>query len=148
MTKQTVALIFAFFALISVFSCGNGRSAEERQLLQRVDSFVNTYYNSLYHEAARFVTPESMPQLRFIASQITQADIDVIHQNEEMLTYEVIETDIQKDSCARVELLLRNVFTIDTIGQPGSFRKELPSTLLLDYDKEKKLWFVRLNNDD
>jgi len=147
MAKLVATMLFSYFALISFSSC-DGRTAAERQLLERVDSFVITYYNTLYHEAARFVTPASMPQLRFAASQLTQADIDVIHQNKEMLSYEVIETTIEHDSIAQVEVLLHNVFTIDTIGQAGNIRKELTSILQFEYDKDRKQWFVRLNGDN
>jgi len=140
-----LAFVAACIGLVATTNCGGKASTDERSLLLRADSFVVAYYNGLYHEAARFVAPSSMPRLRFIASQITQADVDVIRQREEPLSYEVVATTIEHDSCAQVELQLHNAFTIDSIGQPGTISAEQTTTLNFVFDKEQQLWFVSLS---
>lgn len=75
------AEVYSFLALMS---CQPHKGSEE-QLKADIDSFATYYYNWHFEKAARFCTPESKVWLRYAASNVHQADIELLKAKTKML---------------------------------------------------------------
>ena len=79
------------FCLLFVASSCEFHAGSSRQLKKQVDSFAVYYFNWQFHKAVRFVTPESEKWMSYAASQVHQADIDLLQQKELPATCEIQE---------------------------------------------------------
>ena len=98
---------------IALVSCdGHGT----RQLKREVDSFAVNYFNWQYHKAIKHVTPESEKWIRYAASQVHQADIDMLRQKDQSATCEIHDIDFDdNDSTAVAHVTIRDFLRMDTI---------------------------------
>lgn len=97
--------------------CGS-HEGDEGQLREGVDSFATYYYNWHFDRALRFCTPSSEPWLRFMASNVTQEDVDSLRAGEEDATVEVtgIAYHGEGDS-ATVSVSVANFLQMDSLGK-------------------------------
>ena len=58
--------------------CYETEKDPDAKVLSNVTAFAEAYFNYDFEKAKRMVTPESEKWLRFIASNITQEDIDLV----------------------------------------------------------------------
>lgn len=117
MRHKTICIAsFLVGTLLITTSCENHADGSERQMMLALDSFAVSYYNWQYHRALRFCTSESEPWLKFAASQVTQEDIELLHQ-EAMATYEVQSIDYADDTTAYANITVFNFLQPDSIGR-------------------------------
>lgn len=117
MTNNTCKLLGActFFAL-AIVGCQPHEGSEE-QLKEDVDSFATYYYNWHFEKALRYCTPESEKWLRYAASNVHQADIDLLHAKKEDASIEIEDIDFLDDEVsANVSVTVSNFLQMDTIG--------------------------------
>lgn len=93
----------------------------EEQLTEAIDSFSATYFNWQFHRAVAFSTPESRPWLSYMASQVSQKDIDALRAMPQSAAWEIGHISYADgDSAAQVEVKVNHFLAMDTIGQQGT----------------------------
>lgn len=138
-TLMVVCLLFV------VSSCEN-HVGSSRQLKKQVDSFAVYYFNWQFHKAVRFVTPESEKWMSYAASQVHQADIDLLQQKELPATCEIMEiTYDDKVFSAIAHVTIRNYLRMDTIGKVASVIDVADFDIPLSYHSQSDKWIVNIN---
>lgn len=134
----------AIMGLSGTWAIGSCTSHEgsESQLKEDVDSFATYYYNWHFKQAARYCTPESEAWLRYAASNVHDADIDLLRQKNEDATVTIEDVDFQDDTLAIVKLNVKDFLQMDTIGKPASHADEATFRLSMVIHEGK--WKVRM----
>ena len=113
----------SLFVFLSLMSCQQHEGSEE-QLKADIDSFATYYYNWHFEKAARFCTPESKVWLRYAASNVHQADIELLKAKNEDAQIEIGDIDFNEDEVtATVNLEITNFLQMDTIGKEARLIK-------------------------
>lgn len=123
----------ALFFLVFLGGCGNHGDGDERQLADCVDSFSQYYYNWEYYRLAPFVTPESLPWLRFASSQVSQSDLDTLGGRSVGASWEQGEVEYTSDSTATVYLTVHDYLRMGAIGEAGRLQAADRYRLCLKY---------------
>lgn len=107
----TIASIYAFS------SCQEHEGSED-QLKADVDSFAIHYYNWHFPRAIKYCTPESVKWLQYAASNVHDADIELLQKKPNDATIEISDIDYGDDEVtATITLSVENFLQMDTIGQ-------------------------------
>lgn len=132
----------SLFGFLSLMSCQPHEGSEE-QLKADIDSFATYYYNWHFEKAARFCTPESKVWLRYAASNVHQADIELLKAKTEDAQIEIGDIDFNEDEVtATVNLEITNFLQMDTIGKEARLIKQSKLTLPMTIHNSK--WKVEL----
>lgn len=120
MGKKSLHFAYAMTAgIASLAFAGSCQPHEgsEHQLKQDVDSFATYYFNWHFEQSAKYCTLGSRAWLRYACSNVTQADLDLLHDKEEDATVEVEDVNFGEDEVsATVSLKVNNFYRMDTIG--------------------------------
>ena len=135
--------IVALFVASFMTACHQKVDGTQEQLAETIDSFAYHYFNYHLPQALRFCTPESEKWLRYMASNVRQADVDVLRAQEEEaeISYDMPET-LETDTLALVHLTVNNHFVKDSIGKTGHFAGETRYDILVV--KRQGKWVVNL----
>lgn len=129
--------------IIALSSCRHVSFGAESDIEATVDSFACDYFNWHFEEAARHCTPESERWLRYAASNVHQADIDLLTHQEESAQHEILEINMdENDTTATVHLTVRNYLHMDTIGTKGHFVNQ--ADFVLNLVRRNGRWLVRM----
>ena len=140
--SQVSGLLIAMSAVAS-FSCRHVSFGTEPSIEAAVDSFARDYFNWHFEEAARHCTPESERWLRYAASNVHQADIDLLTHQEESAQHEVMEINRgENDTTATARLTVKNYLRMDTIGTEGHFVAQ--ADFVLKLVQRDGRWLVRM----
>ena len=132
----------SIFGFLSLMSCQPHEGSEE-QLKADVDSFATYYYNWHFEKAARFCTPESKVWLRYAASNVHPADIELLKAKNEDAHIEIGDIDFKEDEVsATVNLEITNFLQMDTIGKEARLINK--SRLTLPMTTHNGKWKVEL----
>lgn len=126
--------------VMTLLACDNG---EEKDIERSAGDFAAAYFNLRYARAAELSTPDSEKWIRFKASNITQADLDVYNSAQDTATCTVNGMEICGDS-AIVAMTVNNVLVMDSIGKVANICKERDYRLILK--KKEGKWAVRLSS--
>jgi hypothetical protein len=137
-----IAFIVCFFMLSFVASCNHKGS--EDQLKKTTDSFSTNYFNWHFKEALPYVTDDSHKWLRYAASQVHQADIDILRNMEQGATHEIGDIEFVSDSVAYVLVNVNNFLSIDTIGTEGHIVDQATFRFKAVYFNNE--WKIKLNS--
>ncbi len=117
--------IFLFFVLFAVFSCvEKSADAEDKEIEVVALNFGNTYFNLDLHGAMNYCTPAGKEQVKFLASNLTQADLDVFNEASAQCEVEVEEMPLKTDSTATVILRVEPFVELGGIGQTATLQDE------------------------
>ena len=103
--------------LLTLTACGSTHKGQEKQLRQDADSFATAYFNWRFEEALQWCTDSSSLWLEYAASQVHDADVELLRSKEEGATHELGTIDYQDDSTAQTAVSVRNFLLMDTIGK-------------------------------
>lgn len=132
----------ALFLLLAMASC-LPHEGSEKQLKEDIDSFATYYYNWHFAKALKYCTPESEKWLRYAASNVHQADIDLLHAKAEDATIEIDDVDFLDDEVsANVNIHVTNFLQMDTIGQEAHLVKKASFQIPMVIHQGK--WKVKL----
>lgn len=120
-----LTLLFASLCL----SCTN--NSAHGQAEDVAEAFAENYFNWHLKECKNLVTPESAKMLSYIASNVTEADIDMLHSLEEDATVEVTNCELENDTIGLAEVSVFNALLRDTIGTAAKKHAEAMTTLRL-----------------
>lgn len=126
--------------------CGcQPHEGSERQLKEDVDSFAIYYYNWHFEKAAKYCTSSSQIWMRYAASNVHPADIELLKIKQEDATTEIKDIDFGNDEIsANVEVEVTNFLQMDTIGREGH---TIPKgTYKIPMVMEEGKWKVRLKS--
>lgn len=134
--------IAIFVGVILLTSCiGNHRS--KRQAEQAADSFAENYFNYQFEEAAEHATKDSERWLRYAASNIHKADVEVLRSQDEGASADVEDITLgDGDSTAIATVNVHNYRRLDTIGNAGRMIDE--ARFQLNMMKEEGKWKIRM----
>lgn len=145
MKRSTSALLF--LSSMIIFSCKTDNHNEnEKQMAENTAIDVaEKIYTLRFHEAKNNCTEESMHELRFMASNISEKEIELYNTSNKPIE---IELDNFKwlsdtsDSIAEVNLIVRNAISLDSINQYGIIKDKKNINFLLR--KRNGQWKVDL----
>lgn len=108
-----------------------------------VDSFCASYFNYNFVKAARFCTNSSYKWLQYAASQINEADVEILRQQKVPATYYIMELNCnENDSVAFVRVQINDFLQLDSIGKAGAIIEK--ATFQLKLVKIADQWLVRM----
>ncbi|MBQ2216904.1 MAG: hypothetical protein II416_11575 [Prevotella sp.] len=132
-------------ALFLLVAC-DFHAGSSRQLKKEVDSFAVYYFNWQFHHAVRFVTPESEKWMHYAASQVHQADIDLLQSKELPASCEINEIVYSEDDkTAIAHVTIQNYLRMDTIGKAATIVNTAQFDIPLIYQPETDKWIVEVN---
>lgn len=119
MTKRKIGLPAAAAAILLSAACNNV-SDREMRVREDIGMFANRYFNYNFPEALTLCTPESAKWIRLAASNVTEADLDVLRAQERGAEAEVVSVDFGSgDTTAVATVRVSGFMLADTIGAPG-----------------------------
>ena len=139
MQKRFFYTIFTFVA-VCFASCGEEGRTYEAIETTAID-FANAYFNYDLVKAQTMVDDQSKKWLRYEASNITEADLELLRMQDEGATVTVDDSECFEDS-AVVTVTANNFLLADSLCSKGRMVEEKTFTIVLLQDSSKK-WKVR-----
>ncbi len=139
----TYFVIAAFFSV--VLSCSNRNDAEQdeiKAISETADSFAGRYFNFDLIGASKLSTMESKKWISFLASNITQEDVNMLREQDEAATFVNLNVDKTSDSTATSSYKVTNFLMIDTLGRPGIITDE--AFYKINLVKRNGRWLVKM----
>lgn len=133
---------YSWIFLLFLASCMTNRNGSEEQLYEVADSFATNYFNLRYKNACNFCTGDTHQWLRFAASNVNQADIDMLHKTDEPAHIEINEVNYTSDSTAVVNMTVSNFLKMDSIESCGHIVESATFRLNAVIDNNK--WLIRM----
>ena len=143
-TFQQFNISTFLLATLLLVGCQGQTSDPSRQVARSVEDFVSSYYNWQYHQALRYVTPESERWLSFMASQVQESDLEELRKQEQAPTFQIDSIAMHPDSTALAIVTVSNFLQADSFGQPPTLREQATIHLNLVYSRQKQNWLVDL----
>lgn len=140
MIMKIAACLSAFVCLFA--ACDRSSEAVKDAITQDVICFAEPYFNYQFNNAVAFCTPESRKWLVFAASNVTEADLDVLRQQAEGAEVEVSSIEITTDTTAMAGVDVSNFLLADSIGRPA--RIEAEGRFILPVVLRGGRWLVRM----
>lgn len=142
--KKCVMKIYTLFciSLFTLLGCHQLTGSREDESADRqLNKFATAYFNYDLVEAANYVTPESMKWLQFLATNITQEDLDLLNQTNEA-SIEGIDYQTIGDTTRTAVVTISNYFVADSLEGQG--HQEEQQEFLLHMVKRDGKWLVRM----
>ena len=138
----SAAIVSVATGLIGFNGC-RPHEGSEKQLKADADSFATYYYNWHFPKATKFCTPESERWLSYAASNVHEADVELLRTKAEDASIEITNVDFGDDEVsAVVTLTVTNFLQMDTIGQEAHLVPQAVFQLPMQLHEEK--WKVNL----
>lgn len=109
--------------VVAAWAC-TGRKDGSEQADEAALRWGAAYFNYDLKEAARLSTPESRKWIEFVASNMTEGDVELLRSLDEEPAVELYECVQENDSTWTVGLDVSHFVEPDTIGQPGRLTEE------------------------
>lgn len=134
---------FCLVISLSLSSCENKKDNKDiNDITTATDDFASTYFNYRLKEASKYCTDESVTWLKFVASNISQDDINLLRQQDEGAYHEVTDVEITNDTSANVECKVYNFMKLDTLGQNGTITKQ--ALYKINLVKRGGKWLIKM----
>ena len=147
MIRKTISCMAIAVAAIltSVYTLTGCQShqGDENQLENDIDSFATYYFNWQFPKTQKYCTQSSEPWLRYAASNVHQADVDLLRAKAEDATVEINDIDFGDDEVSAIaDITVRNFLQMDSIGEEAHLVEE--ADFLLPMCMENGVWKVRM----
>ena len=147
MIRKTISCMAIAVAAIltSVYTLTGCQShqGDENQLENDIDSFATYYFNWQFPKTLKYCTQSSESWLRYAASNVHQADVDLLRTKAEDATIEINNIDFSDDGAnATVSITVYNFLQMDSIGQDPQLIEQ--ADFQLPMCMEKGLWKIKL----
>ena len=140
------ASFLLMLCLVLVVASCEFHAGSSRQLKKEVDSFAVYYFNWQFYHAIRFVSPESEKWIRYAASQVHQADIDLLQQKDVPATCEINEISYDDEhNTAIAHVTIHDYLRMDTIGKAATIVDVAHFRIPLTYHAATDKWIVKIN---
>jgi|SRR5574344_189205 hypothetical protein len=115
--KFNYSFLVSIAILSMIFGCGKLHTSD-KQLNDEVNAFATSYFNYDFHGALSHCTPESRKWIVYAASNIHDADIDVLRNAKEGASVEIKDYVFDdNDSTGYALVTVNNYMRMDTIGK-------------------------------
>lgn len=142
MKSRHFAIIYFLSLLMAMTSC-QPHEGSERQLKEDVDSFATYYYNWHFEQARKYCTPKSEIWLKWAASNVHPADIDLLRDKQQDAIVELGDIDFHDDEVsATANIKVTNFLRMDSIGKEAQLVRE--ATFALPMTLHQGKWKVEL----
>ena len=142
MRKYIYAVILLFVITINLTSSCQ-RISNSNDITIVADSFATNFYNWRLEKALKYCTAESKTQISFLASNISEEDIELINQRNEDASIEITNTGMLEEGIkARISMKIYNSFKMKDINNEVQLNKERDVTFNLI--KSNEGWKVDL----
>lgn len=119
----TLAFSMALAALAA--SCDGLTRNETEEVTGTVMGFSEAYFNFDLNTAADYCTPESRKWICFLASNVQEADLEIIRTQEQNATVKVKDISYSPDDSTGTALIeAKDFLMLDTIGKSGHMKDE------------------------
>ena len=96
------------------------------------DSFATNFYNWRLEKAFKYCTAESKTQISYLASNISEEDVELINKRDEDASIEITNTEILEGGIkARISMKIYNSFKMKDINSDVQLNKERDVTINL-----------------
>lgn len=129
----------ALFALALLPSCHS--EEQQQEAAQVVQSFANAFFNYDFRSSMQFATPESRQWISFLASNITQDDLNTINAMNEEASCATPEITLIDDTTATARLSLQ---TETWLGKDSVDLTRGDVSTVLQLRKRGGVWLVHL----
>lgn len=124
MRKYIYAVILLFVITINLTSSCQ-RISNSNDITIVADSFATNFYNWRLEKALKYCTAESKTQISFLASNISEEDIELINQRNEDASIEITNTGMLEEGIkARISMKIYNSFKMKDINSDIQLNKE------------------------
>lgn len=131
MRKYIYAVILLFVITINLTSSCQ-RISNSNDITIVADSFATNFYNWRLEKALKYCTAESKTQISFLASNISEEDIELINQRNEDASIEITNTGMLEEGIkARISMKIYNSFKMKDINSDIQLNKERDVTINL-----------------
>ena len=131
MRKYIYAVILLFVITINLTSSCQ-RISNSNDITIVADSFATNFYNWRLEKALKYCTAESKTQISFLASNISEEDIELINQRNEDASIEITNTGMLEEGIkARISMKIYNSFKMKDINSEVQLNKERDVTFNL-----------------
>ncbi len=139
---KSLVLLLSSTSLL-LLSC---ESDTKEQVNDAAEGFAKEFFNWHYCEAMPYVTAESAEYMKFLATNVTEDDVQMLRSMESGAEINVENCNITDgDSVAYVDMTIENFCHADTIGRPAILHESAKVTLLLMHRGEK--WQAVVSSD-
>ena len=148
MVRKTISCmaiaVAAILASAYTLTGCQSHQGDEDQLENDIDSFATYYFNWQFPKTLKYCTQSSEPWLRYAASNVHQADVDLLRTKAEAATIEINDIDFSDDGAnATVSITAYNFLQMDSIGQDPQLIEQ--ADFQLPMCMEKGLWKIKLD---
>ena len=119
--KKSLLLIIGLCLFVG---CSEGDADSDLKVKERASEFAEAYFNYDFERVQKLITADSQKWLQFAASNISQADIDLLNSQQTSATVEVESCEYVNDSTSLVTVSVRDFMQKDSIGQAGVMTDE------------------------
>lgn len=133
--------ILCLLAICLFFSCKNN-AEEEEQLRVCVKDFGDAYFNLNLHKALKLCTQESGSWIGYLATNLTQADLNVLNAVEEASVSEVENVIMTCDSLATATIMVNHYLNLGDIGQTATLAHD--GRFRINLVKREGRWKVKM----
>jgi len=134
-------VVLIMFSLSMMVACSNEKAESVKSVEQKALAFAEAYYSYDLRTASQLATPEASRQFMFIASNITQEDINALNSQAEGPAIEVVDCQPVSDTLWRARLTVSHYMEMDSIDGPMRLRDEGEAELTLVLRDRK--WLVK-----
>jgi hypothetical protein len=114
--KSIIIILFPVFTI----GCNNSSHSQSDKVDDEIKAFAEAYFNYDFKTAANHCTPESKKWLWYAASNINQADIDVLRNAPEGASIEINDYNYNDNDTTGIAIItVSNFMRLDTIGKAG-----------------------------
>ena len=115
---------YLIFCLFLFMGCGHKKEDPNLEIEKRCTAFAEAYFNYDFESAQKLVTPDSRKWLQFVATNISQADVDLINEQEVPATVSVELCECVNDSTSIVTISVHDFYCKNSIGKAGTIVEE------------------------
>ena len=137
-----VCLTICLTGISMIFpACSEMSSSSYRQLKNEVETFANAYFNFNFSVAIDHCDARSRRWIKYIATNLTQDDIDVLQKQPEEATV-VIDNVVLEETEGYVVVTVSNYMQLDNIGGDGVMKDK--GVFRIPVVNENGKWTVRM----
>lgn len=133
--------LFVAVAAILLIACNSSSDANE-SIRKSAVAFAENYFNFDFHAALEYSTPESRKWICYVASNVSEADLEVMRSYGHDATVNVERVEVIGDTAAVVKLSVGGFLCMDSIGRPGHIVDE--AIFSLPMVRRGDRWLVRM----
>ena len=131
MRKYIFSATFLLAKILSfISSCQRISNSNDMTIV--ADSFATNFYNWRLEKAFKYCTAESKTQISYLASNISEEDIELINKRNEDASIEITNTEMLEGGIkARISMKIYNSFKMKDINSDVQLYKERDVTINL-----------------